>query len=127
MTINDTTRIRALATHLDIDVESVEKFGDNSFKVGREEYLVLTDEEADRAVRNDIRESLWAFRPEAKEMIEFFCAKKCEDANDTIFALIDDFDKFVTDAVLADGRGHFLAGYDGEEHEVDHLFIYRIN
>ena len=31
--------------------------------------------------------------------------------------LIDDIDEFCKDAISADGRGHFLNGYDGNEYE----------
>lgn len=54
-----------------------------------------------------------------------------ENANDTFYNLIDDFDSFVDDAVRADGRGHFLSGYDGEEGEEQvngtWYYIYRTN
>lgn len=105
-----------------------------------DDYLVLTDEEADEAAKEYIKESVWAFNAgfiinhsklpyEAIEMVEGFQSAKCEDANDTILALIDDFDEFVSDAISADGRGHFLSTYDGEENEEtvdgETYFIYR--
>ena len=104
------------------------------------DYFVYTDEEADEAVKEYIKESVWAFNAdfiinhsklpyEAKEMIKNFQTTKCEDANDTILALIDDFDDFVSDAISADGRGHFLSSYDGEENEEtvngETYYIYR--
>ena len=46
-----------------------------------------------------------------------------EDANDALAEMIKDFDEFVEDAVACDGRGHFLAGYDGVEHEVTYKSI----
>ncbi|NRA76924.1 MAG: hypothetical protein HRU18_01840 [Pseudoalteromonas sp.] len=52
---------------------------------------------------------------------------EAEGANDDFMKLIQDFDEFVSDAESADGRGHFLSGYDDEEHEVDDLYIYRTN
>lgn len=54
--------------------------------------------------------------------------KHCEDANDTIRALIDNscgLDDFVEAAISADGRGHFLNSYDSNEYEVDGFFIYQ--
>lgn len=104
------------------------------------DYFVYTDEEADEAVKEYIKESVWAFNAsfiidhsslpyEAREMIEYFQREKCEGANDTILALIDDFDEFASDAIGADGRGHFLSSYDGEENEEvingETYFIYR--
>ncbi len=105
-----------------------------------DDYSVYTDEEADEKAEIYIRESVWAFNAdfivnhsklpyEAKEMIENFQTTKCEDANDTILALINDFDDFVSDAIRADGRGHFLSFYDGEENEEtvngETYYIYR--
>jgi hypothetical protein len=55
----------------------------------------------------------------------------CEDANELVKAVIRDIDHFVKDAILSDGRGHFLSGYDGEENEIEHkkvmFYIYRTN
>jgi hypothetical protein len=31
--------------------------------------------------------------------------------------MIDDLDHFIEDAIRADGRGHFLSRYNGEENE----------
>ena len=105
-------------------------------------YIVLTDEEADEMAANYIKESLWAFNADfiiqhsklpydAKEMIEGYQREKCESANETIEALIDDIDDFIADAISADGRGHFMSSYDGNENEetIDGqtFYIYRIN
>lgn len=110
------------------------------------EYLVLTDAEADEAAADYIKESLWAFRPEfilqhsaaseettAREDQEIIKAlnevqsKLCESANALVKALIKNLDEFITDAIDADGRGHFLSGYDGEENESGDFYIYRTN
>jgi hypothetical protein len=53
-------------------------------------------------------------------------SKLCEDAAPLIEALIDDMDAFIRDAISADGRGHFLAGYDHEEHEENGWSLYRV-
>ena len=55
-----------------------------------------------------------------------------EDANDALTALIEagsGMEDFIDAAINADGRGHFLASYDGEEIESDcrNVFAYRIN
>jgi hypothetical protein len=95
-------------------------------------YLVLTDEEANDKCAEYIRESLWAFNTdfilshcklplELEKAIRSFQEMECEGANDAMLALVEkcgDFDKFVEDAISADGRGHFLAGYDGNENEI---------
>jgi hypothetical protein len=92
------------------------------------DYYVLTDSEADEKAAEYIKDSLWAFNAsfiiehsklpyEAKEMVQSFQSVKCESANDTIEALIEDMNEFVQDAIRADGRGHFLSSYDGNENE----------
>lgn len=111
-------------------------------EIGREEYMVLTDEEADKATRENILESVWAFNKsfldshsEAIAEMDEYVFKKiqemCEGANKTILRLIDDVDHFIEDAIACDGRGHFLSGYDGEENEIKlgdvYYFIYRTN
>jgi len=115
------------------DIKKVE-YSDNVFNVNGSNYLILTDEEADTKASEAIRELLWAFNAnfiidnsekltnaENYEIISKAISKMqadlCEDANELIFALIDDFDEFVDNAIAADGRGHFLSGYDGEENE----------
>lgn len=136
-------KARSLANYLDVGVDeiSASRYGGNeetSFDVGNETYLVLTDDEADQLCADTIKEMVWAFNAdfiiqhsdlpyEALEMIQGFQESKCEGANDTILAMIDDFEEFVDDAISADGRGHFLSGYDGEENEQDNFFIYRTN
>jgi hypothetical protein len=103
-----------------------------------EDYLILTDDEADEAVRDYIEESVWAFNPSflrahtgVDEEVFTLLQQKCEDSNDAIKSMIKDFDHFVNDAVACDGRGHFLAGYDHEENEITFngqpYYIYRRN
>jgi len=86
---------------------------------------VLTDEEADKKAKERILDSVWAFnasfiaceigKPELEEMIQGYQEAKCEGANDAILRLIDDTDEFCDSAISANGRGHFLSGYDGNE------------
>lgn len=138
------TKAEALAEFLSVPVESIEVIDGNNFKVtaieskDEKEYLILTNPEANEAVSETIKQSLWAFQAdfiiehsklpfEAREMIETFQKEKCEGANDTIEALIDNTDEFIKDAVGADGRGHFVSGYDGDENQIEDYFIYRTN
>jgi len=129
-----------LASFLDVPVEDIEDSGwDNAtFEVNRKEYMVLTEDEANRKAREYIEDSLWAFNTdfiidhsdlssEAEEMVRSFQSTKCESANDTIRSLIKDMDEFVQDAIDADGRAHFLNTYNGDEDEQDGFFIYRVN
>ena len=128
------TKEEALADHLGTDLEEARDILSEPYP----DYLVLTDEEADEQVKEDIRESVWAFNAsfiientdltyEAEEMITGFQQAKCEGANDTILSMINDFDAFVESAIGANGRGHFLSSYDGNECEIGQYLIYRIN
>jgi len=126
----------------DITLEKHTHYGLEVFSAGRGEYAVGTDKEADEACKEYIKDSAWAFRSsficeycnlpqELAEALEAMQSKKCEGANDAILALIEKteggFDGFVEEAISADGRGHFLSSYDGEENERGGFFIYRIN
>jgi len=105
------------------------------------DYLVLTDDEADEMCKERILDSLWAFNSwflasETGIDEAVFSAiqdnGKCESNNDAILSCIDDEDSFVDAAISADGRGHFLSGYDGKEDEVQvgdfgTFYIYRTN
>lgn len=125
---------KALAKHLDMKPS----------ELGSEEqdYLVLTDSEADDACKNYILDIIWAFNSSflsahLKYGIDESVVKliqsngKCEDNNFAILSLIDDVDHLIDDAIKCDGRGHFLSSYDGEEHEVKvgktTYYIYRTN
>ena len=116
----------------------------NSYSYGRQEYLVVLDSVADILAKDAILDSLWAFNasfivdhtrePIDMKAYDVTCkalqkmqGELCEDANTIVRALIDDLDEFVDDAIQADGRGHFLAGYDFEENEEGKYFIYRTN
>ncbi len=143
MSENVDPKVEALAKYLDCDIEDITEGypsygGFMTLECGNQEYLVLTDYEADEACKDDIKESVWAFNAdfiiqhsdlpwEAEEMVKGFQESKCEGANETILAMISDFDEFVEDAISADGRGHFLSGYDGDEVEAGEYFIYRLN
>tara|TARA_Y100001938_G_C7933492_1_gene350528 strand:+ start:134 stop:613 length:480 start_codon:yes stop_codon:yes gene_type:complete len=122
-----TVQAIVLAKHLGVSVDDAESYIDD------QDYLVLTDEEADQEVYDYIKESVWAFKPSflsahtgyIKESVFELLQKDCEGANDAIMSMIKDFDHFVDDAVSCDGRGHFLSGYDGNEHEVPYLSVVR--
>jgi hypothetical protein len=142
-----TNAIEALANFAECDPSDVEKeshdhYGLEIFSIGRQEYAVGTDSEADEACRQYIKDSAWAFRSsficdycdlpqEIAEALETMQSKKCESANDAILALIEKtdagLDGFVEEAISADGRGHFLSSYDGNENEESGFYIYRTN
>lgn len=93
------------------------------------EYTAGTDEEMTEAVTEEIEQSVWAFVPsflasETDLPIEAFEAlqEKYESGNDGVLKLIEKtcgIESFVESAVSADGRGHFLNRYDGEEEKIE--------
>lgn len=139
-------RILALSRHLDTEPDEILEapYGEHYFIRGSEEYRVLTDDEADDAAREYIEETVWAFRPEflsgyvceslAPDDIRGIIGNRCEDANPAILALVEageGLDALVRAALASDGRGHFIAHYDGEEHEVQvgdmYFYVVRVN
>ena len=115
----------------EISKESYDYYGMDVYSAYREEYAIGLPDEADEAVKQYIKESLWTFKPEviaahtkagaSNGMIRAIEAlqKDCESSNEDIKSLIDNIDAFVDDVVAADGVGVFLSSYDGEEHEID--------
>lgn len=139
---DDEERAAALASLEETELSDIEQSSHDSctFEIGRSEYRVLTDDEADEAVEEYIRESVWAFRPEFLvgfmaegidvETVQAIQGERCEDANAPLLALVEagqGFDAFMADAILSDGRGHFLNHYDGEERESGDYYIYQVN
>lgn len=122
-----------------------ESYDDCLYDVGAAEYLILTDAEADERAADYIRETLWAFNAEFlsaympegidADEIDAIRGDRCEDANDAMVALVNatgSMDDLIRDAIAADGRGHFLGGYDFEEieHRADdgtYWYAYRVN
>lgn len=125
----------------DTDPEDIEEVADDCYEVGRAEYTVLNDAEADKAAGERIEEDLWAFNASflacetglPEEVFEAL-QSKCEGANDAFHKLISStcgIDRIVNQAIACDGRGHFLSSYDGDENEFcvngEWFFIYRNN
>lgn len=126
----------------EVGFDEIEEMAENEFETPHGDYLVLTDEEADEKAKEDIEESVWAFNKSfldghseaISEMDEETFSKireGCERSNKAIMAMINDLEDFKQDAINADGRGHFLNRYDGEEHELslygETFFIYQTN
>lgn len=133
-------QIQALAKHLNLDNEDLRMITENGdyYSFGNQEYLVLTDDEADQRAEEYIKDSAWAFNPsflashsKVDEDVFKILSEKCESSNDAVLSLIDNFDDFVSDAISSDGRGHFISSYDGDENIEEikgtEYFIYRIN
>lgn len=123
------------------NLTEVEEYDDDNYN---NDYLVLTDDEADEKAADYIKDSLWAFNAsflssETGYPIEVFegLQDKCESANDAVGALIDsnksdtNLKYFIDAAISADGRGHFMSSYDGNENEETingtTYYIYRQN
>jgi hypothetical protein len=116
-TMNTETKTDALAFHLELakdEADDIETSGydESLFEYESEEYLVLTDAEAnarwEEALDNYLEEVILPELPE-------FAARYFDE------------DKWKRDARF-DGRGHSLSPYDGDEIEgQDGLYIYRIN
>lgn len=143
-------RLNTLAEFLGLNEEEnaevVQEDTDGLYSYGNEEYLVLTDEEADDKAKEEIEYSLWAFNSdfiiehcknyedmstyeweEAVQSLNKAQRECCENANGLVKALIHDMEEFVEDAIDADGRGHFISRYDGVENELNDYYIYRVN
>jgi hypothetical protein len=140
-----TNKAHALAIYLEDSYESDNETLDWAEElIKSENYLVLTDEEADEQAADQIRESVWAFNayfiakhcPKGinDDHINTLRGDSCEDCNEAMVALIEagnGMQHFTEQAIGYDGRGHFMSFVDGEEHEVTYngidYFIYIIN
>ena len=141
-------KARALADFLEVGLEDITEgtcYAD-SLSCDGAEYIVLTEEQADARAKEEILNSLWAFNADfvishcknyddmdcdefnsAVESLRHAQEECCEGANGLVFALIDDIDEFVEDAINSDGRGNFISRYDGVENEQDGYYIYRVD
>ena len=141
-------KIKTLAQFLEVEANELEQssYDENIFNYGNQEYLIVTDEEADEKTAEEIKNSLWAFNADfiilhcknyedmdnyeynaAIESLQEAQKNQCESLNGLVYALIDNIDEFIEDAIIADGRGHFISYYDGVENELNGLYIYRLN
>ena len=144
--LNRNPRILALMAHLgsdpdDYDIFDVAAYDETTIEDGRDEYLVLTDTEADTLARERAESDLWAFNTSflcgyipalrnnrAADAFAKMQGSLCEDAGDLIAAMLgDNLDRCIDDAVSCDGRAHFLASYDGYEYEAQGYYIFRVN
>lgn len=97
------------------------------FTDGTEWLLAPTNESAEDAATEAIKDSAWAFNSSFLASLTglpqkvFSCLSEgCEDSNDDVLRVIEkcsSIETFVNRAINADGRGHFLSSYDGEEVE----------
>ena len=127
-----------------IEEITISSYDDCQFDFENFELLVLTEEEADERAKERIKESVWAFNPDfiiqhsdaldyddASRKIIKAISEQYESGNDAMLKLINDFEDFAQDAIDCDGRGHFMANYDGEEYEVkvgeNWFYVYIMN
>ena len=139
MSIMETmTKQQALANFLEVEVTDFEINNDEYILPNGDSYFVLDDLEADEYVTDEIENMLWAFNPDFlasytglhKAVFEAL-AGGYENSNEAIMALINNAGSmadFVQECMDADGRGHFVANYDGEEIELENdYYAYRVN
>ncbi len=108
-------KIIALAKHLEVDVNEIENDYENNYSYEGEEYLVVTDDEADELQDESFDNYLdECILNELPENLRYYF----------------DADKWKEDAKY-DGRGHCLSSYDGNENEETvngtTYYIYRTN
>src|SRR6187402_519610 len=112
------TKIKALAKHLDCKKSeiTVSQYDDNIFEYYGNEYLVVTNDEADE---------LW--EADLDNYLEEIIYPELEGNLKNYF----DDEAWKNDARY-DGRAHTLARYDGDENYIDlegeeTIYIYRVN
>lgn len=138
--ITNTSKESALAMYLGCEVDELTPskwahYGLVVFSYGGNDYAIGTDEEADKAITENIESMVWSFNANflanqtglPQEVFEAL-QPQCENANDAILACVKQtcgLEKFIAKAVSSDGRGHFLSSYDGEEISEGDFFIYK--
>jgi hypothetical protein len=130
---NDT--LTAVYDYLGIKLEGIAELQEYDhhglavYEIEGQRYALGTDQEANKAARRYIEGNVWAFKAEfildccglpisAGESLAKMQYEACEDANNFLLAVIKKtcgFDYFYKEAIESEGRGHFLASYDGEE------------
>lgn len=110
-------RIKALANHLEIEIDEIQstKYDEKILEVGNDEYLIVTDQEAD---------DIWDERLESY-IDECILPDIPEHARNYF-----DNESWKVDAQM-DGRGHAISSYDGCEYDIEIdgeiLYIFRLN
>jgi hypothetical protein len=91
------TKIEELAKYLEVEADDLTEDYEDTFRDGKGEYLVLTDEEADEKAKEYILDSVWAFNANflaahclegiGLEVIEAIQAnERCESNNKALLA-----------------------------------------
>jgi hypothetical protein len=125
----------------ELDESDYDHYGLVVYNLGSKEYAVGTDEEATKAAKEYVKDTLWAFKAsflaeetELEEVVFNVLHTLFESANPAVTGIVKatcGLDKFIDAAIAADGRGHYLACYDGNESEIEYegvvYYIYRTN
>ena len=132
------TTTELLTALLDDSRHIGDHYGLKTYEIDGTEYAIASDyDQAEEACADYIKETVWAFNA------EFLAAHikaldagdigrlqgACESCNEALLKLIDDVDAFVSDAISADGLGHFLSSYDGDTVEIEgtDILLFRLN
>ena len=150
--IQENRRI-ALAQNLECLPENIipSPHSDKIFDVGAREYLVVTEQEANCIIAEQVENELWAFHPEwlvrhtllrnnekfapadYEAILQAFSAIQqhfMETCNPMLRGLIEatcGMLLFIEEAIAHNGRGHFLAPCDEDEEKQGDFYIYRMN
>ena len=127
-------KLDALKAYLGEGMAVEESTAANYFETDAGEFLVLDENERMERLLDDIRETASYFNASfLAEMtgLPQIAFEKLVDENEAVVAIIEGtcgLERFAEAAVDADGFGHFISGYDGEEIELDGgYFAYRTN
>ncbi len=112
------------------------------FRYDDSDYLVITEEEADKELREQIPHNLFQINPFflkrhlkidiSTEVLQHFLYDMCENCRLIFWELIADKETFLQDITNTYGRGLFLAWYDRREVRVrtandTFYYIYRVS
>ena len=138
-------RQQLLANHLECDISAIKNspYKENLFEHENSDYLVLTNEEADKEARVQITDVLWSLDPSlikkyiktdiSIETIEHIQAEMCPNCVYLLLALMENADYFYKEVSEKFGRGYFIAFHDCLEHvifdfeENKRYYIYRLS
>lgn len=137
-------RIKALLIALEEEVntetlEAVEHNYGYNFTFDGTDYRVLTEDEANEELTDYIKDSICYFNPNFlacqtgldEVVFDALCSLEYK-GKEAILTLVENtcgLEELIEEAILADGRGHFLNSYNGEELEAEvdgeWFYIYR--
>jgi hypothetical protein len=105
----------ALAEFLGVDVDEIAEFDERigwCLSYGNERYIVVNEKERDEVARENL-----------ESYIDECVLYQFPDYLRHYF----DEERFIRDAIEADGYGHYISTYGGEEHKFGGYYIYRVD